>query len=188
MPRNHPTLRCWPVLFLLLPLACGDSVADEGDDEVGDTTTGGETSNEGSDNVEAGSEGNTTSGESEGEGESGSSGTDDETADDETADGSDTGTETEEPIDCTMLDEPTCQGTDACVPYMGLPYTLGGDGTICLGPGQFIGCLFAVDACLPATGTLCMGANAFHVDNLCPPPEGFESCEPPVDPAMPCMP
>lgn len=193
--RGTPTPRRWPSLILLLALGCGDSVADEGDDEVGDTSTGNDTSGDASDNLEAGSEGNeTTVGESESEGSSGS-GTADDTADDDTADDDtaeapmeeDTGTETEEPIDCTMLDEPTCLGSVECVPYMGMPYTLSGDGMDCLGPSQFLGCLVAADACLPATGTLCMGDDAFHVDSLCPPPAGFESCEPPADAALPCI-
>jgi hypothetical protein len=207
-PDPHP-LR-WSSLILLLALGCGDSAVDEGDDEAGDATTVGE-SGDASDNAEAGSEGNTTTqGESEtgssdtaegpeGEGPEGEGpegeGPEDDVPDDESPDGSETvedgsdSTETgEPPPNCVELDEPTCNATDTCTPYLGTPYEVTGDGTICLGEPQFIGCLFADLGCLPATGTLCMGDQAYDVASLCPPPPGFESCDPPVDAAMPCMP
>jgi hypothetical protein len=170
-------------MIFLLALGCGDPVADAGEDEVAETTAVSETNGESSDNVEAGSESGTSE---SGTSESGTSesGTDDESDVAETTETTETG----EQIDCTVLDEATCMGTEICSAYLGQPYTVTGDGTICLGAAEFIGCLFAEDACLPATGTLCMGDMAFHVDNLCPPPAGFESCDPPVDPVAPCMP
>ncbi|MFV8749704.1 hypothetical protein ACNOYE_04025 [Nannocystaceae bacterium ST9] len=195
-------------MSVLLAFGCGDSVGPAGDDEAaGDTTgTGGEGSG-GSGNAEAGSQGNdanTDDAEGSGEGGSGSSagtasgtntdtntGTDAGTGTDgtdETATMGGDSTETgEPPPNCLLLDEPTCNGIETCVPYMGQPYTESISGTPCLGEPQFIGCLFAIDACLPATGTLCMGEQAYHVDSLCPPPEGFASCDPPADPVMDCI-
>jgi hypothetical protein len=204
-PDPHP-LR-WSTLILLLGLGCGDSVVGEGDDEAGDATTAGE-SGDASDNAEAGSEGNTTTqgesesgsgSESESESESGEGsegeGPEGEGPEGESSDGSETvedgsdSTETGEPLpDCVELDEATCDATDICIPYWGTPYEVTGDGTICLGEPQFLGCMLADRGCARAVGTLCMGDQAYQVPKLCPNPPGFEWCDPPVDWAMSCMP
>lgn len=184
-----PSPRSFSSLLLVLALGCGDSTSDEaGDDEAaGDSDSESETATSSS-NPESGTQGNeaNTSETDSNSSESGETlGTSEST--DNAEDPLDTGTETEEPIDCLQLDEPTCMATDVCVPYLGMPYTMSIDGMICLDPPQFLGCLFAIDACLPATGTLCMGEQAFAVDSLCPPPEGFAACDPPVLEVLPCM-
>ncbi len=178
-------------LVFALTLGCGDSVI-ASDDEAGDDSTssaeGSGSSSSG--NVEAGSEANDSSDGASGSGESSSSGSTDTTAStgmtDDPLDTTDT--TGEPPPNCVDFDEPTCQGIESCVPYVGQPYTMTMAGMICLGEPQFLGCLFALDACLPATGTLCMGDQAYAVDNLCPPPEGYAACDPPVVFAEPCVP
>lgn len=186
-----PSRRSSPSLLLVLALGCGDPVPQAGDDEAGDSPTGSESADSSND-PEAGSQGNEAN---EASTSATGSGTDTDSSSSESGEtlGTDTsldttGGETEQPVDCTVFDLQGCESNDLCVPYEGMPYIVSIDGLICLGPPQFLGCLFAAEACLPATGTLCMGDQPFAVDNLCPAPQGFIDCEPPVDNALPCMP
>lgn len=181
--------------------ACGDTSNGDQTDEAADSVTQSGGSGESAGGMEGGGEGGSGEG---GEGGSGE-GVEDGTAEaSEAADMADasmsesesageasgsasesatTETETGEiPIDCTTVSELECPLVANCVAYVGQPFTSSIDGMTCLGPPQFLGCMFADMACLPATGTLCSGDQVFHVDNLCPLPEGFEPCEPPIDP------
>ena len=182
--------------------ACGDTSNGDQTDEAADSVTQSGGSGESGSGIEGGGEGGSGEG---GEGVEVGSAEASEAADMAEASGSEsageasgsasetettlattTETETETgeiPIDCaTVRSELECPLVANCVAYVGQPFTSSIDGMTCLGPPQFLGCMFADMACLPATGTLCSGDQVFHVDNLCPLPEGFEPCEPPIDP------
>lgn len=185
---------------------CGDPGSKgELTDEAADQATQGEGSGESSNAMEAGSEGGSSSGGESGSGEGVEGGTAEASEASDMADtsasgtGSETTGETETtsetetetgtlPIDCTTLDERECSVVDTCASYYGQPFAESIDGMVCLAPAEFLGCLFADQACLPATGTLCSFQGIFHVDNLCPPPDGFVACEPPIDPPPPSCP
>lgn len=205
MQLRASTSRRWLGFVLTLGMAaCGDTPSSDQTDEAADSATQSGGSGESGGGIEGGGEGGSGEGGEGGSGEGVEGGTAEasEAADmadasmsesageasgsaseSETTLASTTETETGEmPIDCATVGELECPLVANCVAYVGQPFAESIDGMLCLGPPQFLGCMFADMACLPATGTLCSGDQVFHVDNLCLLPEGFEPCEPPIDP------